>query len=158
MHRFGFSGFIPKGYAKTVIELDYSGVANASEPYYPDETPPPTKSLKVMHAAVRPGTQLFFVYGHSMEMPSPAAITHGSTVFVDPNDDEPRHGRVYAFELPDGSICVKRVWVDETCDRPYLYSDNPDQKAYAPFSLPEDSKTLGRVYAVQTRSGFRLIP
>lgn len=82
------------------------------------------------------------VDGDSMTLEGGAGIVAGCFVLVDARDVMTDRGQVYAFQVEDGALVVKRLDLHQ--GRPAMHSDNA---RYPPTPLDRHVRNLGRVYA-----------
>ncbi|MDL2342606.1 MULTISPECIES: S24 family peptidase [Deinococcus] len=134
------SYFLPKRYAPSKAPV--LGLISAGTPLDPS----PFSVRRRM--PIPPGFRRFGMFvlqvdGDSMTLADGTGITHGSFVLVDRKDLLTDQGHTFAFQLPDGTMVVKRLRLFQ--GRPAMYSDNA---AYPPVQIDPSIRNCGRVYAV----------
>jgi phage repressor protein C with HTH and peptisase S24 domain len=76
---------------------------------------------------------VIYAEGSSME----PTISDGDVLLIDRASTEPRSGKVYAIQRPDGSVSVKRL-VQTFAGGWVVRSDNPDKTLYADEQISAD--------------------
>jgi phage repressor protein C with HTH and peptisase S24 domain len=76
---------------------------------------------------------VIYAEGSSME----PTISDGDVLLIDRASTEPRNGKVYAIQRPDGSVSVKRL-VQTFAGGWVVRSDNPDKTLYADEQISAD--------------------
>lgn len=118
----------------------YRGLA-AGGPIYPERDI--VGEVTIPTSLYREGIYAMLVRGNSME----PTIVDGSIVFIDTNDINLRHGKMYAFYFPYKGSVLKRVFFT-TNHQVLLKSDNEDYPEFV-FSPQDfengDIKVIGRV-------------
>ena len=118
-------------------------LAQASRPVEEMEPDLEVSPVPVLQDDLYPGTVLFRVRGDSMSIPGGAGIEEGDIIYCDTHDLRAREGEVYVLHIPGEGVTVKRV--RGLGGQLWLFSDNPDQIAFPPFT-PDGATIVGRVH------------
>lgn len=134
--------FLPKRYAPSKAPV--WGFISAGSPVDPAPFQP-IRKLPIPVSFRRFGMLAFRVTGDSMTLPDGTGLREGDWALVDRHDLCTDRGWLYAFQLADGSMVVKRYWLHY--GRPAMFSDNP---AYLPNQIDSSVRNSGRVYATSS--------
>ncbi|MHA0042984.1 S24 family peptidase [Deinococcus sp. PEB2-63] len=133
------SYFLPRRYAPSKAPV--WGFISAGNPADPAPFQP-VRRVPIPPPFRRFGMLAFKVTGDSMTHEGEHGLREGSWVLVDQKDLCTDRGWLFAFQLEDGSMVVKRYNLHH--GRPAMHSDNPD---YPPVRLTGAVRNRGRVYA-----------
>ena len=126
-----------------VVMKNVYDLAQASRPVEEMEPDPEVSPVPVLKDDLYPGTVLFRVRGDSMSIPGGAGIEEGDIIYCDTRDLRAREGEVFVLHIPGEGVTVKRV--RGLGGQLWLFSDNPDQIAFPPFT-PDGATIVGRVH------------
>lgn len=136
------SFFLPKRYVPhkaPLLGYASAGVAVDAAPHVVRRRLPIPPHLR------RFGMFVMQVSGNSMTLPDGFGLVDGSYVLVDGHDLITDRGHVFAFQMEDSSLVVKRLQLVQ--GRMSLCSDNPE---YPPVRVYSGIRNRGRVYAVSS--------